>query len=247
MKDLSSWIASLSPEQRTLFNLRLQNRKPQLLKLQPIARRTEPGPVPLTYEQERLWFVQQLFPYGAGYNINTTYRFAGQLDQAVLARSFGEVLRRHEVLRTAFVAVDGQPCQVVSPEVRPQLPLVDLRGLAAVRREAELTRWLGPRARQPFDLAAAETVRLTLFQVADEDVAMLATMHHIVTDWWSFNVFRGELLTLYADFSHGRPSSLPELPIQFADFTVWQRQWMRGEALARQLEYWQRQLAGAST
>ncbi|HYG65750.1 MAG TPA: amino acid adenylation domain-containing protein, partial [Thermoanaerobaculia bacterium] len=245
--DLSSRIATLTPDQRRLFNLRLRHVKPQLLKLQPIPRRDGDGPALLSYEQERLWFIQQLFPDAAGFNISTIFHFREALDIAAVASSFAEVVRRHEILRTAFVVIDGEPRQVVAPEARLRLAEVDLRGLSESRRVDEMMRWLGPLARRPFNLAAGEPLRIALFHTGDEAATLLLTVHHIVTDWWSFNLIEHELAALYEDYRHGRPSSLPPLPIQFADFAIWQREWMRGEAFTRQLEFWRRQLAGAPT
>ncbi|HEV7667229.1 MAG TPA: amino acid adenylation domain-containing protein [Thermoanaerobaculia bacterium] len=245
--DLSARIASLSPEQRRLFDLRLLRLNPQLGKLQPIPRREAAGPSPLSFEQERLWFVQQLFPHGAAYNVSTTFSFAGRLDVSALKLAVANVVGRHEILRTAFVTVDGQPFQAVSPEVRTEVPLLDLSALPPARRKTETAERLGARARQGFTLAAGRPLRLTLLRSGAGRHVLLMTMHHIATDWWSFSIFHRELMTSYADLTAGRPDSLPELPVQFADFACWQRQWMQGEALAGQLSYWREQLAGAPT
>ena len=245
--DLSSRIASLSPEQRRLFDLRLLRLAPQLGKLQPIPRRGTDAPSPLSFEQERLWFVQQLFPHGAAYNVSTSFSFAGRLDPSALRAAAARVVARHEILRTAFVAVEGQPLQFVAPEVRTEVPLLDLSALPPERKAEEKAERLSARARLGFDLTAGRPLRLTLLRSDPERHVLLMTMHHIATDWWSFSIFHRELMTLYADRIAGRPDSLPDLPVQFADFSCWQRRWMEGGALSDQLSYWRRQLAGAPT
>jgi amino acid adenylation domain-containing protein len=245
MSDLAKQIDALSPEQRALFHLRLKKRNPSLLRRQPIPRRQTQGPCPLSFEQERLWFVQELFPEGGAYNISTDVHFSGRLDFVALQRSLEEIVRRHEILRTAFQVYDHRPMQVVGSAVPPDLPVVDLSGLPAAGRRDELGHWLVARARQPFVLAAGRPVRLTLFQKAPEEYVLLASIHHIATDWWSSQIFQKELASLYADFSQGRPSSLPELPIQFADFALWQREWLPAEVREHGLlDYWKQQLEG---
>ncbi|HEX3555523.1 MAG TPA: condensation domain-containing protein [Thermoanaerobaculia bacterium] len=249
MSDLSARLAALSPEQRELLTRRLGRKAPAPPPVLAIPRRAGPGPWPLTYEQERMWLVQALFPDGAALNVTNTPRFSGPLDLAVLRRTLAELVRRHEPLRTAFVVRDGLPLQHVLPPDVPDLPLVDLSALPSAPREAEFRRVMRERAREPFDLAAGGPLRLTLLRLGDPQNAehgLVITIHHIAVDWWSFNLLRHELRVLYRDLAAGGPSSLPELAIQFADFAVWQRAWLPEEIRRRDLlGHWRERLAGA--
>jgi hypothetical protein len=246
VSDLSARLAALSPEQRELLTRRLGRKAPAAAPVLAIPRRAGPGPWPLTHEQERMWFVQALFPDGAALNVTNTPRFGGPLDLAVLRRTLAELVRRHEPLRTAFVVRDGLPFQHVLPPAVPDLPLVDLAALPPVPREAEFRRVLRERAREPFDLAAGGPLRLTLLRLGEREHGLVITIHHIAIDWWSFNLLRHELRVLYRDLAAGGPSSLPELAVQFADFAVWQRAWLPGEIRRRDLlGHWRETLAGA--
>ncbi|HEY6324026.1 MAG TPA: amino acid adenylation domain-containing protein, partial [Thermoanaerobaculia bacterium] len=211
----------------------------------PPIRRTEARPqrLPLSFAQQRLWFLEQLQP-GPAYNIPGAVRFNGGLDVAALAASFSEVVRRHEALRTVFDPGDGEPAQVVLPASAVRLPVVDLGALPAAWRLRERRRLQREEALRPFDLARGPLLRLWLLALgADEHVALL-TMHHIISDGWSMAILRAEVGALYAGRRGGRPVALPELPVQYADYALWQRQWLSGEALAPSLAYWRRQLAG---
>ena len=201
-----------------------------------LAART--GPLPLSFSQERLWFLDQLDPGSAAYNIPAAVELAGPLDAEVLREALGEVVRRHEALRTTFPSHGGEPYQAIAPAAPLQLPVVDVDAAAAAdfaRREAV----------QPFDLAAGPLLRATLLRLGAERHVLLLTMHHIVSDGWSMEILLRELVALYEAFAAGRPSPLPKLPVQYADFAVHQRRWLGGGALERQLDYWRRQLAGA--
>ncbi|HXU45855.1 MAG TPA: amino acid adenylation domain-containing protein [Thermoanaerobaculia bacterium] len=245
MSGLASLRENLTAEQRALFDLRLRKKRPDLFRLQPIARRTGDGPSPLTYEQERLWFVQQIFPENGAYNVSNNFHLRGRLEPPVLARAVEEIVRRHEILRTSFRLEDDRPVQIVMPPGLRALPEVDLAALPEPLPRREAGRTMSRRARQRFDLTTGEPLRVTLFRLAAEEVQLLATMHHVATDFWSFAVFRNELVTLYAAFSRGQRSPLPELPIQFADFACWQRAWLDSEWIDRQLAYWRDRLRGA--
>src|SRR5262249_12927962 len=174
------------------------------------------------------------------YNVNTAIRLTTGLDRAALQRSLNEIVRRHAALRTTFPTVDGRPVQAVADSLALALPVVDLRGLPAGAREAEAARLATEEAQRPFDLAGGPLVRASLLQLDDADYVFLLTMHHIVSDGWSMGVFFRELTALYAAFAAGQPSPLPALPIQYADFAVWQRQGLQGEVRAKQLAYWRR-------
>jgi amino acid adenylation domain-containing protein len=201
--------------------------------------------LPLSYAQERMWFLEQLAEGHTSYHLPLGLQITGPLNVGLLDQTFGEVIRRHEVLRTHFPARGGEPRQTIAPPMRQRLALVDLRGLAAPAREREARRVAEADVRRPFDLAAGPLVRTVLLRLADETHVLVCTMHHLITDAWSFRVLTAEVHTLSARFAQGGPSTLPELPIQYADYAVWQRQWLQDEVLAERLAYWQRQLAGA--
>ena len=162
-----------------------------------------------------------------------------------LERSLGEIVRRHEVLRTSFPTVEGVAVQRIAPVLEVGLPVVELQGLDEGEREAEVRRLAAEEAQRPFDLARGPLLRVCLLKLGEEDHGLLVTLHHIVTDGWSLGVFIRELSALYQAFSTGRPSPLAGLPIQYADFAAWQRGWLQGAVLEGQLGYWQEQLAGA--
>jgi amino acid adenylation domain-containing protein len=205
------------------------------------------GPLPLSFAQQRLWFLQQLRPDSPAYNIPTAVRVRGRLDSAALGRAIGEVIRRHESLRTRFEFDEGAPVQIVVPAGEFELPLVDLSHMPDGEREREARRLASAEASHPFDLARGELLRASLLRVGDEEHVLLLTMHHIASDGWSAGILVRELAALYAAFADERPSPLSELPLQYADYAVWQREWLRGEALERQLSYWRERLKDAPT
>ncbi len=210
--------------------------------LTPIVQRG--GHLPLSYTQQRLWFLDQLEPGSSAYNIPAAVRLTGALDTEAFARSFHEIVRRHESLRATFVTVNGQPAQLIAP-VRPvDLTVTDLGGLTETLRELEAERLADEEMRRSFDLARGPLIRLRLLKLGDEDHIALMTMHHITSDGWSIGILIREFAALYQAFTAGLPSPLPELPIQYSDFAVWQQEWLQGEALKTQLAYWKRQLAG---
>ncbi|MEA2691597.1 MAG: hypothetical protein QOJ16_984, partial [Acidobacteriota bacterium] len=202
--------------------------------------------LPLSFAQERLWLIDQLQPGSAAYNMPAALRLGGELDLAALAATFAELDRRHESLRTTFRAVGGEPVQVIHPAAPKALRRVDLAGLSTARREGEARRLARDEARRPFDLVAGPLLRLTLVHLGGEpgEHLVLLTQHHIVSDGWSMGVLIRELGALYGAFRAGRPSPLPELVLQYADFAVWQREWLGGGELEVQLEYWRGRLAG---
>ncbi|HYO13129.1 MAG TPA: amino acid adenylation domain-containing protein, partial [Thermoanaerobaculia bacterium] len=203
------------------------------------------GDIPLSFSQERLWFLDQLSPGSAAYNIPAALRLRGPLRGAVLLRSLQEVVRRHEALRTTFATRAGRPVQVIAPEAEVRLPLVDLTGIPDARREAVALSLAGAATRTPFDLARGPLLRSLLLRLGREDHVAVWTVHHAVADEWSMRVLVGEIAVLYRELAAGRPSPLPPLPVQYADFARWQRGWLQGEALERQLAYWRETLAGA--
>jgi amino acid adenylation domain-containing protein len=213
--------------------------------LPPLQRAPRDGPLPLSFAQQRLWFLDRFEPGSPFYNIPAAARLIGELDVAALERSLVEIIRRHEILRTTFREVDGQPGQVIAPELPVALRVLDLSNLPAAEREAEPLRLARTEARWPFDLARGPLLRVTLMKLAPQEHVILLVMHHIVSDGWSMGVFYRELTALYQGFATGRPAPLPAVPVQYADYAVWQRDRLRGETLEKQLAYWKERLAGA--
>jgi len=210
--------------------------------IEPLSRS---GPPRLSFAQERLWFFDQYQPRSTAYNIAQGVRLEMPIRPAVVEQVFNEIVRRHAVLRTTFATVDGKPVQIIAPALALRLPVVDLRGLPESGREAQARRWVREEASRPFDLSRGPLLRTTLLSLREADHILLFAIHHIVSDGWSSGILIRELLALYRAFSRGEPSPLPELPIQYADFAEWQRQWLRGTVLEAQLSYWSGQLAGA--
>ncbi|HEX7313096.1 MAG TPA: condensation domain-containing protein, partial [Pyrinomonadaceae bacterium] len=200
---------------------------------------------PLSFTQQRLWFLDQLEPGSAFYNIAAAARLVGELDAAALAESLREVARRHEALRTRFVSSDGSPTQIVDAHPPLDVQTIDLSHLPEAERDAEARRLAQEEARRPFDLAHGPLLRAGLLKLDEREHVLLVTMHHIVSDGWSVGVLMREVAALYDAFSRGEESPLAELPIQYADFARWQREWLSGPVLDEQLSYWRRQLEGA--
>ncbi|MFY9573907.1 MAG: amino acid adenylation domain-containing protein [Blastocatellia bacterium] len=200
--------------------------------------------LPVSFAQQRLWFLEQLEPGTPAYNMPAAVRLTGNLDVATLERSFTEIVRRHEVLRTTFAEVEGEPVQVVAPGLELRLRLVNLSDVPHARRAAEIEQIAIEEARRPFDFSKGPLLRVSLLRTSHRDHVLLLTMHHIVSDGWSFAVLIREMMTLYEAYSMGKSSPLEELPIQYADYTLWQREWLQGKSLEAQLEYWKLQLGG---
>jgi amino acid adenylation domain-containing protein len=210
-----------------------------------IPRQPRTGPLPLSFAQQRLWFIEQLTPGTAVYHIPLAVRFSGALDLAALARSFSALVERHEMLRTTFPAERGQPVQQIAPTLELPLATLDLSALPAAQRTAQTQQRLRTETQTIFDLARGPLWRARLIRLSDDDHVLIVTLHHIISDAWSMGVLIQELATLYEAFSAGQPSPLPELPIQYVDFACWQREWLaQGDELETQLAYWKRQLAG---
>ncbi|HEX6751683.1 MAG TPA: amino acid adenylation domain-containing protein [Longimicrobium sp.] len=220
-------------------------RRAELPVLPPVVPAGRTAPLPLSFAQERLWFIDRLEPGSTAYNLPRSMRLGGALDERALERALGEIVRRHEALRTTFREVDGSPVQVIAPFGGFTLRLDDLSGLAEPAREAEVTRRATEDAMQPFDLSAGPLFRATLLRLGVEDHVLLLSMHHIVSDGWSMGVLDRELSALYEAYREGGESPLPEPAVQYADYAVWQREQLAGEVLERQLAYWKERLAGA--
>src|SRR5579859_5531527 len=203
------------------------------------------GDLALSFAQQRLWFFDQLEPGLSAYNIPAAIRLKGPLNLAALEQSLNEVIQRHESLRTTFGKEEGRPTQVIAPTLTIKLPVVDLRKLPPGERETEVRRRVTAEAQRLFDLSKGPLIRGTVLRLGDEEHVGLLTMHHIVSDGWSTGILVREMATLYVAFCAGGSSPLPALPIQYADFAHWQRQWLQGEVLETQIAYWRKQLAGA--
>ena len=199
----------------------------------------------LSFAEQRLWFLDRLQESSLTYNELEGVRLTGALQVDVLQQAVQEIVRRHEILRTNFRAVDGFPVRAIAPALELKLTIIDLQHLPAEKRLKEVQRLGLHDVQHPFDLANDPLIRLTLVQLAPEDYVLLLTMHHIITDGWSMGVFYHELEALYRAYVFGKPSPLPELSIQYADFAGWQRQWLTPQRLGSQLDYWKHQLAGA--
>jgi len=200
--------------------------------------------LPLSFAQERLWFLHHLEPESIAYSMTNTVRLKGLLSKDALEKTFFEMARRHESLRTTFHSIDGRPVLRIVPEPSILFDNIDLHHLPEVEREAEAKRLAEEDARKPFDLTRGPLFRILLFQLEDEEHVMHLNMHHIISDYWSLGVMAGEFAALYTSFVKGEPADLPGLPIQYADYALWQRQLLEGEALEEQLSYWKDKLGG---
>ncbi|MBD2043500.1 non-ribosomal peptide synthetase [Microcoleus sp. FACHB-672] len=199
---------------------------------------------PASFSQQRLWFFDQLIPGTAAYNVPTVIRLTGTLNLTALERTLNEIVRRHEVLRTAFVIVEGQPFQAIAPSLNVAVPVLDLQQLPTTEREAEAKRLITAECERPFNLSQGPLLRVTLLRLDEREHILLLNMHHIVADDWSIGVLIRELGIFYTAFAENRPALMPALPLQYADFAEWQREWLQGDVLETQLAYWRQQLAG---
>ena len=218
-------------------------RRPQGTETQSIEPVSRDGPLPLSFAQQRLWFLEQLDPGNFAYNLFSAFQLKGQLNVKALEQSFNEIIRRHEALRTVFTTADRQPLQTILSSLTIQIPVVDLRHITAgAERDAELRRFCAAEAQRPFDLRCGPLLRVTVVRLTEDESTLLLIRHHIVHDGWSAGVLFRELSVLYAAFCRGNPSPLPELATQYRDFALWQRHWLQGKILAKQLHYWKQQL-----
>ncbi|WP_298917445.1 condensation domain-containing protein [uncultured Nostoc sp.] len=199
-------------------------------------------PLPLSFAQQRLWLAEQLQSDSFTYNEPVALHLLGYLNLEVLEQSINEIVRRHEILRTTFTAIDGQPAQVIAPTLNVKVSVVDFSNLLEIEREAKTKIFARQEAQLPFNLAQLPLIRVTVLQLGNQENILLLTVHHIVWDGWSIGVLIRELNTLYSAFYNGQPSPLPKLTIQYADFAVWQRKYLQGKVLAEKLSYWQERL-----
>nr|WP_275900411.1 non-ribosomal peptide synthetase [Pyxidicoccus trucidator] len=211
----------------------------------PLTRAARDSALPLSFAQQRLWFLEQLAPGNTVYNVPSAVRLTGSLDVSALQRAFDDLVRRHESLRTVFQVVNGEPVQVITTRGPDPLHTVDLSSLPETVRDTEARRRALDESQRPFNLEQGPLLRTTVLKLSAQEHVLVLVMHHIISDGWSMGLLVHEIAQLYSAFSQGRPSPLPELPLQYADYAVWQREWLRGEALDVQLGYWKQQLAGA--
>ena len=247
--DLRHRIAALPAEKRALLERRLLEAASsgrQTGKNLTIPRRDPREPCPLSFAQQRLWFLHQLEPDSPAYNISQALRLTGHLDVEVLRRAFDAIVERHEALRTTFVIQEATPFQVIAGPRSVYLPVIDVASCPEQEREAEIHRRIDAEARRPFDLSSDLMVRAALMRLGPSEHILLLTLHHVAADGWSIRLLVRELAAFYDAFAAGSVPSLPPLPIQYADYAVWQRRWLQGPVLETQLAYWRCALDGAA-
>ncbi len=240
---------TLTPKKRELLELLLKEKKQQkgeiaTEKPATISRRKVFTPAPVSFAQQRLWFIDQLVPGTPQFNIPAAIRLRGVLDVSLLHEAFEEIIRRHETLRTSFSSEQGTPVQVIAPSVKLEIPVVDLRSRAESERAEQVQKLVTEECQRSFDLTQAPLVRVTLVLLDEADQVLVLMMHHIIGDVWSVRLLMKELAKLYEAYSCAQSPSLPELPIQYADYAIWQREWLQGPAYEAELGYWTKQLAG---
>lgn len=242
---VASRVAHLTPEKRQLMErLLLAKRQAAAVRSDAIPRRT-PSPIaPLSYAQQGLWTLDQLMPDSPFYNEPFIKRLRFPLDIGALERALNEIIRRHEALRTSFPIENGEPVQRIAPEMRLPLPVIDFRHLPEAQREEAATVHATAEALRRFDLGSGPCLRAQLLVIGENYHWLLLVIHHIVVDGWSYSVLSTDFTTIYEAFAAGAPSPLPELPIQYADYAVWQRRCIAEQGLSRQLDYWRERLAG---
>lgn len=232
---------TIATQSALIETLRLGDDTTRLPAIQPAARA---GSLPLSFAQQRLWFLDQMEPDSPIYNIPSAILLRGDLDVAALERSLNALVIRHEPLRTTFQIVDDQPVQYILPALQVALPVVQLADLPSDERTSATQGYLAREAQQSFDLTHGPLIRATLLRQGETEHTLLLTLHHSAADGWSLDIMLRELSVLYAAYHSGQEPALPALPVQYADYAVWQRDWMQGPALTEQLTYWQTQLAG---
>ena len=231
----------LMERKKEIFSCLKEARTAKELAFEPILSINRDRDLPLSFAQQRMWFLYQLDKESPFYNESFQLRIVGKLSVAALEQSINEIIRRHEALRTSFAVREGIPFQAIASAVTINIPVIDLQGLA----EASVQQIVTQEIRKPFHLDNIPLLRVTLLRQEVESHLLILTMHHIITDGWSMGIFFKELEVLYHAFSKGQPNPLPELTIQYADFALWQRKWLTKEVQEKQLDYWKQQLADA--
>ena len=250
MSDLLKRLENLSPEKRELVLQKLKQQQSQSAKnngqqkpsLIPVSREQN---LPLSFAQTRLWFIAQLIPENNPYHVPIFWQLKGVLNQQALEQAIAEIINRHEILRTNFSVVNESPIQVINPTYKLTIPVIDISGLTEEIKLQQAEQLAIEELQKPFDLETDSLVRVTLLKLDPESHILLLVIHHIVFDGWSANIFRQEFSSLYKTFCAKQPPSLPKLSLQYADFAHWQRQWLQGEKLQTQLNYWRQRLNNA--
>ncbi|MDX6577744.1 MAG: hypothetical protein QOE96_3697 [Blastocatellia bacterium] len=238
---IAQQLAGLSPAKRALLELRLMKKRPAGAARQVIPRHATDEPAPLSYNQQGFWLLNQLMPETSLYHTPLAVRLTGFLDVTALKQALNFIVARHAALRTTFTTVEGTPSQFVAGEVVLDLPVIDLSREPETARELSVPNVLQDEVRRPFDLSRGPLIRSLLVRLSEREHTLLITMHHIVTDGWSVGIFQRELSELYKTFTAGERPALPELPIQYPDYSYWQRQWFAGELYESQLSYWKKE------
>ena len=245
MSSTSKGAFELSPKRRALLEALLSEQGIDAPSAERIPRREEAGPAPLSFSQQRLWFFDQFEPGNPAYNLVSTVLLQGKLDAVALERSFSEVTRRHEALRTTFDFKDGEPVQIIGTPQPLHLHIEDITHLPEAERHVVVQNLIHQETQTSFDLKRGPFLRITLARLKDEEHVLLLAMHHIVSDAWSMGVLIGEVVALYEAYAQGRELALPELQLQYTDFAAWQREWLQGDVLEEQFAYWRQQLGGS--
>lgn len=236
-------LEKLSPEKQKLLLKMLAEKQQKMAQPKAIVKRSEDEPLVLSFAQERLWFIEQLDPGNSTYNVASSYRLKGNINIPVYEKSLNEILRRHEILRMAFIESDGTPVAVVTPDIQLKVRVVDIRDLTELERKQKVKELLSQEVTQPFDLRKAPLIRPLLIQIKDDEIIGSLVIHHIIFDAFSVKVLLGEITALYQAFLNNRPSPLMDLPIQYSDYALWHRRLLEGEKYEQQINFWKNQLA----
>jgi polyketide synthase PksJ len=237
----------VSDKRKALFELLMKERKNSRkdIKSQVIPKRQTNDSLPLSSSQQRLWFLEQMEPGCPAYNIPSAVRLSGKLNIKALQQSFNEIIKRHESLRTTFSVVDGLPVQVIAPQLELELPVVDMCSIPESQQHDKVQKYVYEDNYKPYDLAKGPLIRASLLKLSEDEHVLIMNLHHIISDGWTLQVLMRELATAYEALAANKPVMLPELPIQYADFTIWQKSMMKGEVLGKQLDYWKSVLSGS--
>jgi amino acid adenylation domain-containing protein len=246
MSDISKQIADFSPEKRKLLELLLKDEGVDLARSVIVPQKRDTNSFPLSFAQQRLWFIDQLEPGSALYNIPLAFQIHGALTLEMLEQVLNAIVRRHESLRTVFSSSNGGPTQTVLPEQLVKPHYIDLRGVSFSDRRAEAMRRAAEEAQRPFDLSTGPLLRVAVLQIGKNEFWVVLTVHHIVSDGWSMGILVQEIVETFSALASGGSPKLPDLPLQYVDFACWQRDWLQGEELDRQLQYWKNQLRGSA-
>ncbi|MBI5100062.1 MAG: amino acid adenylation domain-containing protein, partial [Nitrospirae bacterium] len=245
MNKMSDRISQLSPAKRALLEKTLRKKGAGLPSQKTIPRIESRESAPLSFAQERFWFLDQFESDKAVYNRPIAFRLTGLIEAALLEQTLNEIVGRHEILRTTFVLVGEQPRQIIAPNLILTMPLVELMHLVETGRKTEALRLMKEELQQPFDLSQGPLLKPILFRLGDKEHILFLAVHHIIFDGWSEGIFLKELATIYESFFTGNPNPLPDLPVQYADYAQWQRNWMKGNVLDSHISYWKQRLDGS--